>query len=160
MSAVIYARVPDSLKAALDAHAGERGLTLTAAVVALLGEGLETKRNGLSLAELEQTRARLREAELRLQAAQEREELSARTSIALAERIRQPLALCPQCREPVSGHDLFVSARCPKPTCGKALSALLLPAPRAGFESNEYLAFLGALGVLVGLAVASAERDG
>ena len=42
MSGVIYARVPDSLKHALHAHACKRGLSLTQAVVELLEQGLET----------------------------------------------------------------------------------------------------------------------
>ena len=41
MSAVIYARVPDSLKQALHAHAAERGLTLTTALVGLVERGLQ-----------------------------------------------------------------------------------------------------------------------
>lgn len=40
-------------------------------------------------------------------------------------------------------------------------SSLLLPAPRASFDPNEYLALLGALGVLVGVALATtAEPKG
>jgi hypothetical protein len=172
MSAVVYARVPDSLKQALHAHASERALTLTGAVVDLLERGLEAIANEQSLAELEgklaactseraQTRARLRESKLRVQAAREREQTTAHTYTALAERARHELASCPQCRQPVRASDLLVSGRCPNPSCRRALSSLLLPAPRAGFDANEYLALLGALGVLVGLAqAASGERQG
>ena len=53
MSAVVYARVPDSLKQALEAHASEVRLTLTAAVVDLLGRGLQAIANEQSVAELE-----------------------------------------------------------------------------------------------------------
>jgi len=61
----------------------------------------------------------------------------------------------------VRGDDLLVSGHCPNPNCRAALSSLLLPAPRAGFDPNEYLALLGALGVLVGVALAtSAESKG
>jgi hypothetical protein len=169
MSAVIYARVPDSLKQTLHAHAGERGLTLTTAVVELLERGLEAIADEHSVHELEAklaavsneleaTRGGLREAELGLQAAREREQLSARTYGALAERARQPLGSCPRCREPVRGSDLLVAGRCPN--CGKALTSLLLPAPRANFASDEYLALMGALGVLVGLALASTGENG
>lgn len=76
MSAVIYARFPDSLKQALHAHAAERGLTLTAALVELLGQGLEALTQQTSVAELEaklavatseraQTHVQLQEAGLR-----------------------------------------------------------------------------------------------
>jgi len=41
-----YARVPDSLKQALAVHAHERGLSLTAAAVALLERGLEDLTHG------------------------------------------------------------------------------------------------------------------
>jgi hypothetical protein len=61
----------------------------------------------------------------------------------------------------VRGFDLLVSGQCPNGNCGTALTSLLIPAPRAGLDSNEYLALLGALGVLVGLAGAtSAESVG
>ena len=42
MSTVVYLRVPDALKQALEVRARERGLSLTAAVVALLERGLDT----------------------------------------------------------------------------------------------------------------------
>ncbi len=99
MSAVVYARVPDSLKQALLAHASDGGRTLTAAVVDLLGRGLAAIASEQSVAELDRklaacsserarTRALLREAELRLQAAREREQTTAHTYTALAERAR------------------------------------------------------------------------
>ena len=96
-----------------------------------------------------------------MQAAREREQTTAHTHRALAERARQQLGSCPRCRQPVRGADLLVSGHCPNPNCRTALTSLLLPAPRAGFDPNEYLALLGALGVLVGLALAtSAEPNG
>ena len=170
MSAVIYARVPDSLKQALQAHAAERGLTLTAALVALLGQGLEALTQQTSVAELEahlalatseraQAHVQLQQAELRLQAAREREQTSARSYRALAERTRQQLGFCPRCREPMHGDDLLVRGHCPNPNCRMALTSLLLPA--RAVDPNEYLALLGALGVLVGVALAtSAEPTG
>ena len=168
MSAVIYARVPDALKQALEAHRSAGGLTLTRAVVELLEQGLVASAEGRSRAELEgklaectseqeATRARLAEAELRLQAAREREQLTAGTYSALAERTRQELASCPRCRKPVRGSDLLVSGRCPH--CRTALTSLLTPAPRAGLDPTEYLALLGALGVLVGLALATTDAS-
>jgi len=147
MSAVIYARVPDSLKQALEAHRSTGGLTLTRAVVELLEQGLEASAEGRSPAELEgklaectseqeATRARLAEAELRLQAAREREQLTARTYRALAERTRQELASCPRCRKPVRGSDLLVSGRCPH--CRTALTRSLSSRMRRSlFEFSE-----------------------
>ncbi len=159
--------MPDALKQALEAHRSERGLTLTRALVELLEQALEAREDERSLLELEgkladcsseraQTEAQLKDAELRLQAAREREQLTACTYASLAERTRQRLASCPTCRQPVSGSDLLVSGRCPN--CGKALTSLLTPSPRAGLDRDEYLALLGALGILVGLALATTDQ--
>ena len=107
MSGVIYARVPDSLKHALHAHACKRGLSLTQAVVELLEQGLETIAGEQSVTELErklarstsereQTRARLREAELRVQAASEREQAQ-RAHVRRARRVNAaPARLLPE----------------------------------------------------------------
>jgi hypothetical protein len=110
------------------------------------------------LVSVKQTRARLAEAELRLQAAREREVTSARTQRALAERARHELASCPRCRQPVRGSDLLVSGHCPN--CSKAITTLLSPRPQLGApDRDEYLALLGALGGLVGLALASTNEN-
>ena len=89
----------------------------------------------------------------RLSAPRQIGETSSRSMVPVAERARQALGLCPQCREPLAASDLLVSGRCPN--CLKPLTTLLLPAPRANFDRDEYLALLGALGVLAGLALAS-----
>jgi len=169
VSTVVYARVPDSLKQALAARARERGLSLTAAVVALLEHSLDTTEDerareqegelAASASELERTRARLAEAELRLEAAREQEEMIARTYRALAERARGELASCPNCRKPLRGSDLLVSGHCPN--CERAITSLLTPRPQVGApDKDEYLALLGALGGLVGLALASTSDGG
>ncbi len=168
MSPVLYARVPEALKQALQAHAAGRGLSQTRAIVELLEEGLQASRDERSLAalestlarsqgELQATRVRVRELELALEAAREREEQRARTYRALAARVRQELASCPRCRKPVRGSDLLVSGRCPH--CGKAVTELLAPAPKSALDQTEYLALLGALGLLTGLALASAGEE-
>jgi hypothetical protein len=163
VSTVVYARVPDALKQALAARARERGLSLTAALVALLERSLDAseeerarEREGelaASAAELERTRARLAEAEAALALAREREQLTASTYRALAERARGELASCPQCRKPLRGYDLLVSGHCA--SCKRALTTLLTPRAQLGApDKDEYLALLGALGGLVGLALA------
>jgi hypothetical protein len=151
MTEVLYARVAGPLKQALQAHAGERGLSQTAAAVELLERGLE---QSVRSNELEQTQARLRQAELELHTAQQREQATAHTYQAVAERARQQLALCLHCRQPLRGDHFLVSGHCPN--CNRALSALLLPTPKTGAPDRDaYLALLGAIGVLVGLATAS-----
>ena len=98
-------------------------------------------------------------AEGRLAAVGEQEERTKNTLRALAERARQELGQCPQCRKLVRGSDYLVSGRCPH--CGKALTAFLTPRPQVGApERDEYLALLGALGGLVALAGASAVDAG
>jgi hypothetical protein len=111
-----------------------------------------------STSELAKTRARLKQAELGLQAAREREQTTARTYTAFAERARHELASCPGCRKPLRGSDLLVSGHCPH--CEKALTSLLVPTRIGSLVQNEYLALLGALGVLVGLAMATSGNAG
>ena len=169
MSTVVYARVPDSLKQALAARAREGGLSLTAALVALLERGLDAseeerarEREGelaASAAELERTRARLAEAEAALALARERERITATSFRALAERARGELASCPQCQKPLRGSDLLVGGHCPQ--CARPITALLLPRSQTGAPDRDaYLALLGALGALVGLALASTSGAG
>jgi rubrerythrin len=162
VSTVVYARVPDTLKQALEARARERGLSQTATVVELLEQGLQASDDqrsealGRELAsstgQLERTRARLTQAEARLEAAQQREQALSRSLRALAERARHELASCPQCRKPLRGYDLLVTGHCPN--CNRAITTLLTPRPQTGApDKDEYLALLGALGSLVGLAL-------
>jgi hypothetical protein len=159
---VVYGRVSPALKRALQARAREGGRSLNATVVELLERGLAAEAEegprveleaalAASARELDEARARREADELRLALANEREEQTQGTLRALAERARQELAGCPRCRKPVRGCDYLVGGRCPH--CGRALTALLTPRPQVGApERDEYLALLGALGVLVGLA--------
>jgi hypothetical protein len=72
---------------------------------------------------------------------------------ALAERARGELASCPQCSHPLRGYDFLVSGHCPN--CERAITTLLSPRPQRGAPDRDaYLALLGALGGLVGLALA------
>ncbi len=166
MSQVIYARVPDSLKQALASRAHQRELNLTATVVELLEQGLEASDDqraerleralATAAGQLEQTRARLAEAKRTLTAAKRRQQLTSRTLRALAERARQQLASCPGCRKPLRGSDLFVSGHCPH--CNRAITNLLSPRPQTGApDKDEYLALIGALGGLLGLALATSS---
>ena len=63
--------------------------------------------------------------------------------------------LLPEMPQAPAGSDLLVSGRCPNPNCGKALSSLLVPTRTGDLVQNDYLALLGALSVLVGLAMAT-----
>jgi Zn finger protein HypA/HybF involved in hydrogenase expression len=163
VSAVLYTRVSEALKQALTVHAAGRGLSQTRALVELLEQGLAgntaefADELARSQGELAATRVRVRELDLALEAARAREEHTARTYAAFAARARQVLASCPRCTKPLRGSDLLVTGRCPH--CDHAVTELLAPAPRSALNQTEYLALLGALGLLTGLALASAGEE-
>ena len=132
----------------------------------MLERGLEAIADERSLSELErrlaastrelaETQAQLKNVELGMEAARLRERRTARTYSAFAERARHELAPCPRCTKPLLGSDLLASGRCPH--CNKPLTSLLVPTRTANLDQNEYVALLGALGVLVGLALTTDE---
>jgi hypothetical protein len=66
---------------------------------------------------------------------------------------------CPQCRQRLRGDDLLVSGHCPN--CERPITTLLTPRAQLGSpDKDAYLALLGALGGLVGLALASTSGAG
>lgn len=163
MSQVIYARVPDQLKDAVDGYAAERGTTLTSAVVDLLEQGLVSTSDAPSVADLElklaTTSAQKMDAEASLRSAR----LELQTLQSLSERTRQTLGQCPSpdCSRPITGYDLLVTGHCP--SCGQALTDLLkLKSPQTdengdqprpgGVSERDFLLLLGALGAVVGIA--------
>ena len=163
MSPVIYARVPEVLKDAVDEYAAVRGTTLTSAVVDLLERGLVSTSDARSVAELElrlaTTSAQKTEAEASLRSAR----LELHTLQSLSERTGQTLGRCPRpdCSHPISGYDLLVTGHCP--SCGQALTDLLkLKTPQSevngdqsrpgGVSERDFLLLLGALGAVVGVA--------
>jgi len=165
VSGVVYVRVSQLLKQTLAARAREQGLTQTAAVVELLERGLQANDDQLEglqhqlaslTGQLEQTRARLAETEAELNAISYREQTLAQTLTALAERARHELASCPQCQTALRGQDLFVTGHCPN--CNRPITTLLTPRMQTGApDKDEYLALVGALGSLVGLALATSD---
>jgi hypothetical protein len=163
MSQVIYARVPDVLKDAVDEYRTERGTTLTSAVVDLLERGLVSTSDAPSVAELElslaTTSAQKTEAEASLRSAR----LELQTLRSLSERTSQTLGRCPRpdCSRPITGYDLLVTGHCP--SCEQALTDLLklkTPQPEqngdqshpGGVSERDFLLLLGALGAVVGVA--------
>jgi hypothetical protein len=165
---VLYLRVPGPLKHAVEARAGERGLSQTAAAVELLERGLQAiadddavnaveAKLAASAGELERVGVRLERVQYELKAAREREQLTARTYAAFAERAGHELASCPQCHRPLCGSDLLVSGHCPH--CDTPLTSLLAPTRFGSLVVHEYVALLGALGVLAGLAVAASSEE-
>jgi hypothetical protein len=163
MSQVIYARVPDALKDAVDAYAAERGTTLTSTVVDLLERGLVSTSDAPSVAQLElrlaTAAAQKTDAEASLRSAR----LELQTLQSLSDRTRQVLGRCPReaCSQPITGYDLLVTGHCS--SCQGALTDLLkLKAPQpegrggqprpGGISERDFLLLLGALGAVVGVA--------
>ena len=146
----------------------ERGLSLTQALVQLLEGAFQTIADAQSVGELERqlqaasseladTRGQLKEAQLGLQAAREREQTRARIARAFAERARHRLAACPRCRHPLNGSDLLGRGR--RANCDTALTAMIVPTRLVDLDHNDYLAFLGALGLLVQLTLTKTSTD-
>lgn len=153
MSQVIYARVPDATKEAVDGYADERGVTLTSAVVDLLERGLGAVTDERSIAALEARVAQL-DAEKTQVATQLR---AAQTELgalgALSSRSHQVVGRCPKCKQDFTGYDLLATGRCEH--CGQPLSDLLLAkkaADTSGLDANEFLLLLGALGAILAVA--------
>lgn len=148
MASVIYVRVPDSLKQGLKKYAEKHEMTQKAALVSLLGRGLAVHQlapaSPAPARDVDTTTAALLEADERGRCA------CAHVFKAVARRARQPLANCKRCRHLLSGADFFTAGSCPN--CGLQITGLLTPT-RGGLDSNEYIAFIGALGALVSMAI-------
>lgn len=163
MSQTIYARVPDTIKDAAEAHAATHGVTLASAVSELLDRGLQAVANERSIAELERRAADLT---VEVETLRQRDQAVSSAYQALAQRIAQPVGACSRCGGPVTGHDLLVIGRCPNPECSASLSELLSRPPGAvaeskgGLDDGEFKMLLGALGLALGIAYLSQHAGG
>jgi hypothetical protein len=163
VSQTIYARVPDTIKDAADAHAVANGVTLASAVSELLDRGLQAAADERSISELERRAAELT---AEVEALRQRDHAVTSAYQALAQRIAQPVGACQRCGDPVTGHDLLVAGRCPKPDCAASLSELLSRPPTAavagkgGLDDGEFKMLLGALGLALGIAYLSQHTGG
>ena len=154
MSQTIYARVPDHIKEATDAHASASGTTLANAVADLLDRGLQATADARSIDDLEQTVAALSSEVERLR---QRDQAMSSAYRALAQRTAQPVGKCPACGNAVTGHDLLIKGGCPHPGCGASLAPLLdtnteQKPTKGSLDDGEFKLLLGALGVALGIA--------
>jgi antitoxin component of RelBE/YafQ-DinJ toxin-antitoxin module len=155
MSQVIYARVPDTVKEAADAYAEDRGVTLTSAVVDLLGRGLAAASDERSIADLESklARASAEKAQSEANLAAAMSELGGLR--AFAQRAVQAVGTCPNsaCGQPITGYDLLAVGHCSH--CEQTLMDLLAPrTSSSNLDQREIGLLLGALGVArVGAAI-------
>lgn len=154
MSQTIYARVPDHVKEATDAHAAASGTTLANAVADLLDRGLQAAADARSIDELEQRVVVLSSEVHRLR---QRDQAMSAAYQALAQRTAQPVGRCPACGNTVTGHDLLITGGCPHPGCGASLAPLLETGTdekptKGSLDDGEFKLLLGALGVALGIA--------
>jgi len=169
--ATLYAHIPDSLHAALNSYAKDRRVKLTAATVELLETGLDAVANATTRVALEERVAVATEQAAEARALAEQAE-KARAALEatlngqteayalVGGRLNQPIGRCPSCRHPISGRDLVVRNACG--SCSAPLSALLdprTPAAGSGLNTTEYLLLIGALGLLVGMAMAQSKKS-
>jgi hypothetical protein len=170
MSQVIYARVPDTLKEAVDIYATERGTTLTSAVVDLIERGLMATSDAPSVGDLEQKLATIAAEKLEAEASLKSARIELQTIQLLAKRAGQTVGSCPRedCSSPITGQDLLVTGHCP--SCNGPLNQLLkLKSPQldgdsgharpGGLSERDFLLLLGALGVVVGAAAYAASKS-
>lgn len=164
---VIFARVGSDVRQAVGAYAGERGMTLAAAVGDLLRRGLEAASNAESVARLEQSVSELRlnlsdrdrllqEERGRSAAIEQREQYLQQF---LTQLDKAPIGRCPQsgCHTPFSAIDLVVKRACKR---GHALGHVLERAAQApGIDSGEVLAAVGALGLILALLAAGGKKQ-
>lgn len=151
MSDVLYARAQPELKAAVDAFAEGRGLSMNAAIVDLVTRGLQAiaaeDATQSALEKLENEKAKLAK---QLAAHQSQ----ASNMQAFIDQAKGPAGICPSdsCRAPVTGLDLL-RGRCP--SCGTALSSL--PTTSKPLD-GQLLLLIGAVGLLAGAAVWAASK--
>jgi hypothetical protein len=168
--ATIYARIPDELKTELDSYSVGRHIKLTAAMVELMETGLESVRRETTVKDLE------RRLEVATQQAADSRALAEQSENARAAlqatlngqtevyalvggRLNQTIGLCPSCKASITGRDLVVTNACH--SCSVSLSALLDPKAPMGSTLNgpEYLLLIGAIGLLVGMAMAQSKKS-
>lgn len=151
MSQVIYARVPESVKADVEEYADVRGLSLSSAAVDLLQRGLTSAGEERSIAALETKLATVAgeksATEAQLQAAMG--EVAALRSFA-KRAAGTTVGACPHCQAPISGMDLLGRGLCGQ--CEGSLMQVLAPRsvlPKPVLDDREVGALVGALGVVL-----------
>lgn len=156
MSQVIYARVPDTVKADVEEYADQQGVSLTSAVVDLVQRGLSAVSEEPSIANLEARVAALtsEKSAIEAQLTVASNEIGAMRSFAQRATTTQ-VGHCPECRSAISGLDLLGMGRCG--VCGRSLVDLIAPtapARQSVLDDRAVGVLVGALGIaLVAAAV-------
>lgn len=152
MSQVLYARVPDPLKTALDDYAEQQGVSLSSAVADLLQRGLAAAGEERSIASLEAKLAK---------ASAEKTTLDAKLQIASGELTglrsfanraqATTVGSCPSCGGPITGLDLLGRGTCT--SCERSLLDLVAPKTGPNLDDRAFGAVVGALGVVLIAAI-------
>lgn len=166
MSQVIYARVPTEVKIAADGYARAHDRSAAAAIADLIERGLavtvaaqtQERRVGELETGLEKARAELAEARTLIAQLEERRRTLEAAYEALAGQLAKQVGSCPACHASVSGEDLIVTGRCPNAQCRKGLSSLF-PAQAKGLDERELLLLIGAIGLVLGIAMVQAKTS-
>lgn len=155
---VIYARVPKQLKDAADAFAGQRGSTLTSAVVDLLGRGLTSVSDQRSLTAIERNLAQVTAERDQVVAQLEKANAELAALTTFAQRASRGVGTCPNaaCGQQITGYDLLALGQCSQ--CGKTLTSLLAPTSAAPtLDQRELMLLVGALGAVLGIAYLASQ---
>jgi antitoxin component of RelBE/YafQ-DinJ toxin-antitoxin module len=161
MTQVIYVRVPESLKDAADSYSEECGVTLTSAVVDLLGRGLAAVSDEKSISDLEAKLALVSGEKIKAEAhlTSAMSELSALR--AFARRAAQKVGSCPNpaCHQTITGYELLALNQCNH--CEQPLMDLLAPkGNKSTLDQREIGVLFGALGAaLLGVAIVAAASS-
>ena len=151
MSQVIYARVPDVVKADVEEYANEHGVTLSSAAVDLLQQGLAAAGEARSIASLEAKLARMTGEKEALEAKLQAVANEASSLRSFAQRSAATVVgSCPNCHSPISGLDLLGRGLCGK--CQASLLDLIAPKmrlPKPVLDDRAVGALIGGLGVVL-----------
>lgn len=151
MSQVIYARVPEVVKADVEEYAHQHAVSLSSATVDLLQRGLVAAGEEHSITNLEArlTRVSSEKASLEAELQMTANELGGlRTFVQRA--ATTTVGSCPGCHSPISGMDLLGSGQ-----CGRCQSSLLelfapkVPASQPLLDDRAVGALVGALGIVL-----------
>lgn len=156
MAQVVYARVRDEIKDAVDTYAARRESSLAGAVDDLLERGLRAAASAGTVEELSTELGHVRSELVQTSAAlrQREGELANLSNFTIRARATK-VGECPNptCRSAVSGFDLLAIGQCAQ--CSAPLLGLLAPPvpTKTAFDDREFALVLGALGlVLAGVA--------
>jgi hypothetical protein len=159
----LYFRATGELRQAVDEYSANQGVTLSAALGALVERGLEAVSNEESVrriqAELEQRRGELAGAQLKLAQAEGQVNLLQERDVkwqlfhkSIEQQLRAaPGGQCKHCRQQMSAYDVVIAKKCGK--CAKSVNE-----PSQSPEVSGWVALIAGIGIL--LAMAGSQKPG